>query len=244
MRANAAGRPRQETRIETSCRRRSTRRWSIRMCQNFWPMLSGALCAGVAALLTALKTGDVLVWPCALLIIAVGTLRAFQMRNYQNAHSGADGRAGEAMGSALPDRRDGLRRCRSACGAWSPFSAPTIRRAYALHRGHGRLHRRRRRPATTAGRGIVPAADAAGLRADVAGAGAARRHLLLRRPRRAAGAVLLSALQADQPQSARDLRQRAVGRRARSRAGQPVRHRPEQHAAWPVHVPRPTAGSR
>jgi diguanylate cyclase (GGDEF)-like protein len=55
------------------------------MCQNFWPMLSGALCAGIAALLTALKTGDVWIWPSALLIIAVGTLRAFQMRNYQNA---------------------------------------------------------------------------------------------------------------------------------------------------------------
>jgi hypothetical protein len=32
------------------------------MCQNFWPMLSGALGAGIGALLTALKTGDV--WIC------------------------------------------------------------------------------------------------------------------------------------------------------------------------------------
>jgi diguanylate cyclase (GGDEF)-like protein len=66
------------------------------MCQNFWPMLSGALCAGIAALLTALKTGDVWIWPSALLIIAVGTLRAFQMRNYKNDSGAA---------SALPAKQ-------------------------------------------------------------------------------------------------------------------------------------------
>ena len=70
------------------------------MCQNFWPMLSGALCAGVAALLTAVKTGDVWIWPAALLIIAIGTLRAFQMRNYQtsgNTASGASAKRWEAQ---------------------------------------------------------------------------------------------------------------------------------------------------
>uniref|UniRef100_Q07HF9 Diguanylate cyclase/phosphodiesterase n=1 Tax=Rhodopseudomonas palustris (strain BisA53) TaxID=316055 RepID=Q07HF9_RHOP5 len=60
------------------------------MCQNFWPMLSGAICAGIAALLTALKTGDVWIWPCALLIIAVGTLRALQTRNYLNSGTATD----------------------------------------------------------------------------------------------------------------------------------------------------------
>jgi diguanylate cyclase (GGDEF)-like protein len=53
------------------------------MCQNFWPMLFGSTCAAVAALLTALKTGNVLLWPCAALIIGIGTIRAFQMRKYE-----------------------------------------------------------------------------------------------------------------------------------------------------------------
>ena len=53
------------------------------MCQNFWPMLFGSVCSAVAALLTALKTGNVLLWPCAVLIIGIGTFRAFQMRKYE-----------------------------------------------------------------------------------------------------------------------------------------------------------------
>ncbi len=53
------------------------------MCQNFWPMLIGTLCACVAAIMTATKTGNVLLWPCALLIVGIGTLRAFQMRKYE-----------------------------------------------------------------------------------------------------------------------------------------------------------------
>ena len=28
------------------------------LCQNFWPMFAGALCAAVAAVMTALKTGN------------------------------------------------------------------------------------------------------------------------------------------------------------------------------------------
>jgi len=53
------------------------------MCQNFWPMLIGTLCSCVAAIMTATKTGNVLLWPCALLIVGIGTLRAFQMRKYE-----------------------------------------------------------------------------------------------------------------------------------------------------------------
>jgi diguanylate cyclase (GGDEF)-like protein len=53
------------------------------MCQNFWPMFIGSVCAAAAALMTALKTGDVLLWPCAFLIVAIGTARAFQMRKYE-----------------------------------------------------------------------------------------------------------------------------------------------------------------
>jgi diguanylate cyclase (GGDEF)-like protein len=53
------------------------------MCQNFWPMFVGSVSAAAAALMTALKTGNVLLWPCALLIVGIGTFRAFQMRKYE-----------------------------------------------------------------------------------------------------------------------------------------------------------------
>src|SRR5215213_758400 len=53
------------------------------MCQNFWPMFIGSVSAAAAALMTALKTGNVLLWPCALLLVAIGTTRAFQMRRYE-----------------------------------------------------------------------------------------------------------------------------------------------------------------
>jgi diguanylate cyclase (GGDEF)-like protein len=53
------------------------------MCQNFWPILNGTVCAAVLALLTALKTGNVWIWPCAVLIVVIGTARAFQMRKYE-----------------------------------------------------------------------------------------------------------------------------------------------------------------
>src|SRR5437588_9777718 len=57
------------------------------MCQNFWPMFIGSVCAAAAALMTALKTGNVLLWPCAALIIGIGTVRAFQMRKYEGRTS-------------------------------------------------------------------------------------------------------------------------------------------------------------
>ena len=58
------------------------------MCQNFWPMFFGSVCAAVAAVMTAMKTGNVLLWPCALLIIGIGTVRAFQMRKYERRTAG------------------------------------------------------------------------------------------------------------------------------------------------------------
>ncbi|RZN07704.1 diguanylate cyclase [Bradyrhizobium genosp. SA-3] len=54
------------------------------MVQNFWAIFLGSASAAVAAVMTALKTGDVLLWPIAFLIIAIGTGRAFQMRPYEN----------------------------------------------------------------------------------------------------------------------------------------------------------------
>jgi diguanylate cyclase (GGDEF)-like protein len=53
------------------------------MCQNFWPMFIGAVCTAIAALMTAIKTGNVLLWPIAALIVVIGTARAFQMRTYE-----------------------------------------------------------------------------------------------------------------------------------------------------------------
>ena len=53
------------------------------MCQNFWPMLTGTICAAAAALMTALKTGVPWIWPCAILITVIGTARAFSMLRFE-----------------------------------------------------------------------------------------------------------------------------------------------------------------
>ncbi|WFU41913.1 EAL domain-containing protein [Bradyrhizobium sp. CB82] len=54
------------------------------MVQNFWAIFLGSASTAVAAVMTAMKTGDVLLWPIAFLLIAVGTARAFQMRGYED----------------------------------------------------------------------------------------------------------------------------------------------------------------
>lgn len=51
--------------------------------QNPAPMFAGALSAAVAATMTALKTGNHLLWLCAVLLIATGALRSLDMRGYQ-----------------------------------------------------------------------------------------------------------------------------------------------------------------
>jgi diguanylate cyclase (GGDEF)-like protein len=51
--------------------------------QNFTATLAGTLCATIVAVMTALKTGNHLVWPCAIWISIVGIGRAMQMRNYE-----------------------------------------------------------------------------------------------------------------------------------------------------------------
>ncbi|MBI5130689.1 MAG: EAL domain-containing protein [Rhodopseudomonas palustris] len=51
--------------------------------QNPAPMFAGALSAAVAATMTAVKTGNHLLWLCALLLIATGALRSIDMHNYQ-----------------------------------------------------------------------------------------------------------------------------------------------------------------
>jgi diguanylate cyclase (GGDEF)-like protein len=51
--------------------------------QNFMASFAGTVCAALAALLTAWQTGVDLLWPCALLIIAVGAMRTLDMRAYE-----------------------------------------------------------------------------------------------------------------------------------------------------------------
>jgi diguanylate cyclase (GGDEF)-like protein len=51
------------------------------------PMFVGALCAAVAAVMTAVKTGNVSLWPCVLLLIVTGALRALDTRQFQRRNS-------------------------------------------------------------------------------------------------------------------------------------------------------------
>lgn len=55
--------------------------------QNPAPMLLGAICMAIAAILTALKTGNAYLWPCALLIVLVGSYRAYDMYKYKRRDS-------------------------------------------------------------------------------------------------------------------------------------------------------------
>ena len=52
------------------------------------PMFAGALCAAVAAIMTALKTGNALLWPCVAVLVVTGALRALDTRQYQKVRSG------------------------------------------------------------------------------------------------------------------------------------------------------------
>jgi diguanylate cyclase (GGDEF)-like protein len=55
--------------------------------QNPAPMFVGALFAAVAAVMTALKSGDRLLWPCVVLLIVTGALRAIDMHKYKTRES-------------------------------------------------------------------------------------------------------------------------------------------------------------
>jgi diguanylate cyclase (GGDEF)-like protein len=51
--------------------------------QNPAPMFAGALCAAVAAIMTAVKTGNSWLWPCVALLVVTGAARALDMHLYQ-----------------------------------------------------------------------------------------------------------------------------------------------------------------
>ncbi len=57
----------------------------VSLFENPIPLLAGAACAGAAGLMTAIKTGNQLLWPVAFLIVAVGLWRAFDIGRYRNA---------------------------------------------------------------------------------------------------------------------------------------------------------------
>jgi diguanylate cyclase (GGDEF)-like protein len=46
-------------------------------------MFAGSLCNAFAAFLTALKTGNVWLWPCVVLLVLIGAVRAIDVRQYQ-----------------------------------------------------------------------------------------------------------------------------------------------------------------
>src|SRR5262245_29876066 len=46
------------------------------------PLFAGALCAAIAALMTALKTGNIWLWPCVGLLVITGALRALDMGRF------------------------------------------------------------------------------------------------------------------------------------------------------------------
>ena len=46
------------------------------------PMFAGVLCAAVAAMMTAVKTGNAWLWPCVVVLVVTGALRALDFRQY------------------------------------------------------------------------------------------------------------------------------------------------------------------
>src|SRR5215208_441058 len=47
------------------------------------PMFAGVLCAALAAMMTAVKTGTAWLWPCVVLLVVTGALRALDTRQYK-----------------------------------------------------------------------------------------------------------------------------------------------------------------
>ena len=115
------------------------------MCQNFWPMMFGTICTFTAALMTLVKTGNDLLWPCVILIIGIGTARAFQMRKHERRTTVLSYEEAKAF---EPRYAIGCISYAAVVGLWCVHHDLRQRRRDRAHdrcRGHGRLYRRRRR---------------------------------------------------------------------------------------------------
>ena len=204
--------------------------------QNPAPMFAGAVCAAIAAVMTALKTGNHLLWPCAVLLVLIGALRALRHGEIQEPRVRTLTAAEAAhWESAVSDRRDALRDRARRMVRHRASGDRRCGRAHDLHLGHHGIHGGRRRPHLRAPVDF-PSADSADLRTDVGGDGAARRSLLHRDG--ASDRAVFPRPREDHDEPAADFRPRADRARTRSGARRSVRHRAEQHAAWPVHVRR------
>jgi hypothetical protein len=151
----------------------------------------------------------------------------------QEVDHGAGGRG--ALGDSLSDRRDAL--CGGARHVVRGSDTGNQRRGrpHDLHFGDALLRRRRRRPHLRTALDF-PRPDAAGDRSPDAGALALRQSLLFRHG--ASERPVLPGAETYLDEPAEDLRACIDRTRARGGAGQPIRHRAEQHAARFVHVPR------
>src|SRR6266851_5567947 len=54
------------------------------------PLFAGALCAAVAAIMTAVKTGNAWLWPSVALLVVTGAVRALDTRQYQHQRRNSD----------------------------------------------------------------------------------------------------------------------------------------------------------
>jgi diguanylate cyclase (GGDEF)-like protein len=52
------------------------------------PLFAGALCAAAGAIMTAVKTGNPWLWPCVVLLVVTGAVRALDTRQYRQRNSG------------------------------------------------------------------------------------------------------------------------------------------------------------
>ena len=133
-------------------------------------MFAGALCAAVAALMTALKTGNVWLWPCVALLVVTGALRALDTRQYQKLR---DNLSPEEAARWEVRYQFGAMLYAAALGLWCMVALLGSDDAVAhmiCDLGHALLHRGRRRPHLRTPVDL-PFADAAGLRSADGGAG-------------------------------------------------------------------------
>ena len=204
--------------------------------QNPGPMFAGALCAAIAAIMTALKTGEPSLWPCVALLVFDRRCPRLRHGRYKTrtvrCRPRTRPRAGKpAISSArcsMPPplglvRRRAARQRRRRC-------------AHDLHIGHTLLHGGRRRPHLWASVDL-PCADVC-WHADRCAWRWRCTAVPITSGWRSSTCCFSWRSGSISTSLQRDFRPGAGRARTRSRARQPVRHRAEQHAAWPVHVRR------